>query len=85
MKVFFGSLFWLVGGLMILVSGTCSLFALYSRMDFGTVGIFGGIPFVIGLALWKGGQAMRRHYKLENNIDKDKADYQEEEKTNDNI
>jgi hypothetical protein len=64
---FIGGLFTLIGWLLAILSGGCSLFyglPMMLSMDVGIIGlvlIYGGIPFAVGLFLvWLGGRVRGR-------------------------
>jgi hypothetical protein len=64
MKRFFGGLFMVVGFLIAGASGLCSLFFLGQSLKgpgadgIGMILVFGGIPFMVGMMIFSGGQAM---------------------------
>ena len=62
-KDFFGWVLMIIGGLIMLFSGGCSLFFLFGNAggggDFlGLVLLFGGIPFLIGWGTYAGGRKL---------------------------
>ena len=72
MKQLFGGILLGIGLLIALLSGACSVLVIISGLSSGGVGalsgapivlIFGGIPFVIGAALFLTGRAMLRSAK----------------------
>lgn len=70
-RSFFGGLLCLIGGLLALLSGGCSLFFVFGGMDLESlplVLLVGGIPFIIGLLLYKWGSSL---LKAESKVDQD--------------
>ena len=62
LKIFFANMFCVIGFLMMLLSGGCSLFVIFSSPGADTLGyamLFGGIPFVIGWGFWAIGDRMK--------------------------
>lgn len=67
MKKFFGGLFMVIGFVIALASGLCSLYFFFNTIGDsgamngpGMIALFGGIPFVVGMALYKLGKTMRK-------------------------
>lgn len=74
-KSFFGGLLMAVGGLTAVLSGLCSLTFVLGGIgevirqpgnfwgSAGALAVFGGIPFCVGLLLYKAGQWLRKKDK----------------------
>lgn len=78
MKMLFGGLLLAAGGLIALLSGTCSMWFLVSMLgsssggsvsDYGgllfLVAMVGGIPFLIGIGLFRWGHSLIRSARAE--------------------
>lgn len=65
-KGFFGGILMVCGALIILLSGGCSIIFLASTLGQGAwtilplVAVIGGIPFLLGLALFSGGKRLMK-------------------------